>query len=178
MDDSSRTLPSSEGPSSSSGTVSAIYVAPHEQELFAPCQKTSLRRTSSVSSASSTASTHPPSLFDKNATAEEMLTTLRKIVNSATTGAKPKPRLTIPLQQVANSILDQLESRRYWFSPPKASAKPSQVALHDFGVQTTDPPPAAFAGQENIKDLATTDSWSKSIYDPDTADPSHKQSMP
>ncbi|GBM27780.1 hypothetical protein AVEN_269735-1 [Araneus ventricosus] len=58
-------------------------------------------------------------LFDDSTSLEELLASLRTIVNSTTTPSnqsksqtsKPRPRLTTPLQQAANSILNQIESR-------------------------------------------------------------------
>lgn len=88
------------------------------------------RRSSSTSSVSSVVSSSQgisTKIFDDKTPLEDLLTTLRKIVNSTTTPSnlktKPKPRLTITLQQFANSILDCLEERREAFEASKASAQ-------------------------------------------------------
>ncbi|GBN95815.1 hypothetical protein AVEN_229319-1 [Araneus ventricosus] len=88
------------------------------------------RRSSSTSSVSSVVSSSQgiaTKIFDDRTPLEDLLTTLRKIVNSTTTPSnlktKPKPRLTITLQQFANSILDCLEERREAFEASKTSAQ-------------------------------------------------------
>ncbi|GBM18237.1 hypothetical protein AVEN_232987-1 [Araneus ventricosus] len=76
--------------------------------------------TSSVSSVSSCSQGLTAKIFDDKTPLEELLNSLRKIVNSTTTPqnskTKPKPRLTVTLQQFANSILDCLEERREAFA--------------------------------------------------------------
>ncbi|GBN82667.1 hypothetical protein AVEN_167249-1 [Araneus ventricosus] len=76
--------------------------------------------TSSVSSISTCSQGLSSKIFDDKTPLEDLLSSLRKIINSTTTPqnakTKPKPRLTVTLQQFANSILDCLEERRAAFS--------------------------------------------------------------
>ncbi|GBO26897.1 hypothetical protein AVEN_22746-1 [Araneus ventricosus] len=114
------------------------------------------RRNSSTSSVSSVAlsSQGMPSKIDMNTPLEDLLFSLRKIVNSTTSPVnaktKPKPRLTITLQQLANSILDCLEERKEAFEACKNTHQeygPQEETL-DSATQTDQQPSHAEQYQE------------------------------
>ncbi|GBO23142.1 hypothetical protein AVEN_19059-1 [Araneus ventricosus] len=104
-----------------------------ELVVFPALRRRRSSSTSSVSSIISSSQGLATKIFDDKTPLEDLLSSLRKIVNSTTSPTnaktKPKPRLTVTLQQFANSILDRLEERRDAFADSKESDKSTGTAI-------------------------------------------------
>ncbi|GBM44159.1 hypothetical protein AVEN_257106-1 [Araneus ventricosus] len=95
-------------------------------------------------------------LFDDSTSLEELLATLRSLVNSTSLSnqsksktSKPRPILTIPLQEAVNSILNQIESWLPGLLP--TGTKPIEAVKEaiEKGVQTPNELLEAHTGQQS-----------------------------